>query len=229
MKRSGDRFPFLRPRNTAPRAVGTSVSANSAYARGICVPRKTISAEEILPGPMRIGHNSSVTTRNGVSPPPWHGSRKDRDLRPAGGENAERTEAERHRGRKRVFMPNTHIYPTVLNSRKSGDSRRCIVQSALFSALCLPASVPSAVTPAAATSEPWLRERRVRIVVPPGLSPKFRFHSSTAITVPETSTALHLLGPIPISRSEMGKLLRTNRQGSAPVVSQRTMRANPLG
>ena len=48
-------------------------------------------------------------------------------------------------------MPNTHIYPTVLNSRKSGDIRRCIVQSTLFNALSLSASVPSALTPAAAS------------------------------------------------------------------------------
>ena len=34
----------------------------------ICVPPKSISIEDIQLGPMRIGYNSFVTTRNGVSP-----------------------------------------------------------------------------------------------------------------------------------------------------------------
>lgn len=38
------------------------VFANSAYARGICVPQESISVEEIQLGPMHIGHNSYVTT-----------------------------------------------------------------------------------------------------------------------------------------------------------------------
>lgn len=78
---------------------------------------------------------------------------------------------------------------------------------------------------------PWLRERRVRIVVTPGLSPKFRFHSSTAITVPETSTALYLLGPIPISRSEMGKLQPNSEHplfiSRIPVVADRALCIRP--
>ena len=70
--RNFDRFGVPTPRaargrhdSNRSRSPETAPHERDSLRRG---PQKSISVEEIQLGPMRIGHNSFVTTRNGVSP-----------------------------------------------------------------------------------------------------------------------------------------------------------------